>query len=72
MHKWYVLQVYSAQEKKVKQALEEHKDLKGMSDLLEQVLLPIENVSEPVYHRANAYRVRRMPAYGFRLQWRTA
>jgi len=63
MHKWYVLQVYSAQEKKVKQALEEYKDLKGMSDLLEQVLLPIENVSEVKRGQQKVVEKRLWPGY---------
>lgn len=46
MNKWYVVQVFSTHEKKVKKALEEQRDLKGMTDLIEKVLLPIENVSE--------------------------
>lgn len=46
MHKWYVVQVLSTHEKKVKKALEEHLDLKGMTDHIEQILLPTENVSE--------------------------
>ena len=46
MHKWYVLQVLSAQEKKVKKAIEDHRDVKGMADLIEKVVLPTENVSE--------------------------
>jgi len=45
MH-WFVLQVLSSHEKKVKKAIEEHRDVKGMKDLIEEVLLPIENVSE--------------------------
>lgn len=46
MHKWYVVQVLSTHEKKVKKALEEHLELKGMTDQIEQILLPTENVSE--------------------------
>ncbi len=46
MQKWYVLQVLSAQEKKVKKAIEDHRDVKGMADLIEKVILPTENVSE--------------------------
>ena len=46
MHKWYVLQVLSAQEKKVKKAIEDHRDVKGMDLLIEKVILPTENVSE--------------------------
>lgn len=63
MHKWYVLQVYSAQEKKVKQALEEHKDLKGMSELLDKVLLPIENVSEVKGGQQKIVEKRLWPGY---------
>lgn len=63
MHKWYVLQVYSAQEKKVKQALEEHKDLKGMTDLLDKVLLPIENVSEVKNGQQKIVEKRLWPGY---------
>lgn len=46
MQKWYVLQVLSAQEKKVKKAIEDHRDVKGMEGLIEKVVLPTENVSE--------------------------
>lgn len=46
MHKWYVVQVVSGQEKKVKKALEENRDLSGMDGLLEEVLVPTENVAE--------------------------
>lgn len=46
MHKWYVVQVISGQEKKVKKALEDNRDSKGMTELLEEVLVPTENVSE--------------------------
>lgn len=46
MNKWYVIQVLSTHEKKTKKALEEHIEIKGMSDYIEDILLPIENVSE--------------------------
>ena len=46
MNKWYVIQVISGQEKRVKKALEENRESKGMTDLLEDVLVPTENVSE--------------------------
>lgn len=46
MTKWYVLQVLSGQEKKIKKALDEQRDQKGMTGLIEEVLLPTENVSE--------------------------
>lgn len=46
MHKWYVVQVMSGQEKKVKRALEENASAKGMSEFLDMVLVPAENVAE--------------------------
>ena len=46
MHHWYVIQVISGQEKKVKKALEDHRDSKGMSDLISDILVPTENVAE--------------------------
>lgn len=46
MFKWYVVQVFTAQEKKVKKALEDFKDSSGMADLIQQIVLPIENVME--------------------------
>ncbi len=42
----YVVQVFTAQEKKVKKALEEYIESSGMADLIEEVLLPTENVME--------------------------
>jgi transcriptional antiterminator NusG len=44
--KWYVAQVYTAQEKKVKKALEEFRESAGVADLIEEILLPTENVME--------------------------
>src|SRR5579863_9504843 len=46
MHKWYVVQVVSGQEKKVKKAIEENRESKGMVELVEAVLVPTENVAE--------------------------
>lgn len=46
MHKWYVVQVVSGQEKKVKKAIEENRESKGMAELVDSVLVPIENVAE--------------------------
>ncbi|MBF5051100.1 Transcription termination/antitermination protein NusG [Candidatus Clavichlamydia salmonicola] len=46
MHSWYVVQVFTAQEKKVKKALEDFKVSSGMADLLEDIMLPTENVME--------------------------
>ncbi len=46
MHKWYVVQVLSSQEKKAKKAIEENREQKGMNDYISEVLLPTENVQE--------------------------
>lgn len=46
MHKWYVVQVLSSQEKKAKKAIEENRERKGMADYISEVLLPTENVQE--------------------------
>ena len=63
MHKWYVVQVLSTQEKKVKKALEEHRELKGMTDLIEEVLLPTENVSEVKKGQQKVVEKRLWPGY---------
>jgi transcription termination/antitermination protein NusG len=63
MHKWYVVQVLSTQEKKVKKALDEQRDLKGIGDLIDQVLLPIENVSEVKKGQQRIVEKRLWPGY---------
>lgn len=63
MHKWYVVQVMSTHEKKVKKALEEHRDLKGMTDLIEKILLPTENVQEVKNGQQKVVEKRLWPGY---------
>lgn len=63
MHKWYILQVFSSQEKKVKKTLEEHRDMKGMSDFIEKILLPTENVSEVKNGKQKVVEKRLWPGY---------
>lgn len=46
MMKWYVVQVFSSQEKKVRKVLEEQREAQKMSSLIQEVLLPTEHVSE--------------------------
>lgn len=46
MHKWYIVQVFTSQEKKVKKAIDEYKEPAGVSELIEDVLVPSENVME--------------------------
>lgn len=61
--KWYVVQVLSTQEKKAKKALEEHLDLKGMRDQIEEILLPTENVSEVKKGQQKIVEKRLWPGY---------
>ena len=63
MHHWYVVQVFSTQEKKVKKALEEHLELKGLSDQIEQILLPTEYVSEIKNGQPHIVEKRLWPGY---------
>ncbi|MCI0382558.1 MAG: transcription termination/antitermination protein NusG [Chlamydiae bacterium] len=46
MLKWYVIQVVSGQEKKVKKTLEENRETKGMVGVIDEILVPTENVAE--------------------------
>lgn len=44
--RWYVIHVYSGSEKKVAQSIEEQAQQAGMDDLIEEVLVPMEEVVE--------------------------
>jgi len=46
MSKWYVVQVLSGQEKKVRKAVLENRDASGVSQFVDDVVVPTENVSE--------------------------
>ncbi len=46
MQQWYVVQVISGHEKKVKKVLEEYLQAKGMTEFVQQILIPTEQVSE--------------------------
>ena len=46
MSHWFVVQVMSGHEKKAKKAIEENRNNAGMQDLVEEVLVPTENVAE--------------------------
>ncbi|MBN2478845.1 MAG: transcription termination/antitermination protein NusG [Parachlamydiales bacterium] len=46
MNKWYVLQVLSGHENKVKKTLEENLKNSGMDQYIEEILVPTENVQE--------------------------
>lgn len=63
MHKWYVVQVYSSQEKRVKKSIEEQTQAHGMQHLIERIVLPIENVSEVKRGEAKVVEKRLWPGY---------
>ncbi len=63
MHKWYVVQVLSSQEKKAKKALEENRPAHGMTEYIERVVLPTENVSEVKGGQQRIVEKRLWPGY---------
>ncbi len=63
MHKWYVVQVVSGQEKKVKKALEENREAKGMIGLVEEILVPSEYVAEVKSGQQRISEKRLWPGY---------
>src|ERR1700722_1198777 len=63
MQKWYVVQVYYAQEKKAQQGIEEQRDVKGMTGLIDTVLLPTENVQEVKRGQQKVVEKRLWPGY---------
>ena len=65
MHSWYVVQVMSGQEKKVKKALEEFRDIKGVLESIEEVLVPSEMVSEVKKGEQKISEKRMWPGYVF-------
>ena len=63
MHKWYVVQVLSSQEKKVKKALEENRESHKVHDFIEKIVLPTENVSEVKRGQQKVVEKRLWPGY---------
>ena len=45
-YKWYVVHVYSGSEKKVKETIEEQSKVKNMSEFIEEVMVPTEEIFE--------------------------
>jgi transcriptional antiterminator NusG len=63
MHKWYVVQVISSQEKRVKKALEDNRESQGMSELVNDILVPTENVAEVKRGQQKVSEKRLWPGY---------
>ncbi|MEM1282036.1 MAG: transcription termination/antitermination protein NusG [Chlamydiota bacterium] len=63
MHKWYVVQVLSANENKVKKALVEQLEHQKMTDFIDTILVPTENVSEVKQGQQRVVEKRIWPGY---------
>ncbi len=63
MQKWYVVQVMSSLEKKVKRAIEEYLDQKGMREFISEILIPTENVAEVKRGHQKVSEKRMWPGY---------
>lgn len=63
MHKWYVVQVMSSHEKKVKKTIEEFLPNKGLTDDIVEILIPTENVSEVKRGQQKISEKRMWPGY---------
>lgn len=60
---WFVVQVMSGHEKKAKKAIEEGRLNAGMQELIEEVLVPTENVSEVKSGERKIVEKRLWPGY---------
>lgn len=63
MHKWYVIQVLSSHEKRVKKTLEENIQMHGMSESVSQVYLPTEMVMDVKDGQQRMVEKRLWPGY---------
>lgn len=63
MSKWYVIQAMSGHEKKVKKTIEENRESQGMIDLIEEVIVPTENVAEVKKGQQKISEKRLWPGY---------
>lgn len=63
MHRWYVVQVLSSHEKKVKKTLEENIQSQGMSELILEVFLPTETVVDVKEGQQRMVEKRLWPGY---------
>lgn len=63
MKQWYVIQVLSSKEKQVKQALDDNKQKSAHGELIEEILLPTENVMEVKQGQQKISEKRIWPGY---------
>ena len=62
-HKWYIVHAYSNFEKKVASTIREQAEMQGLSDLIEEIEVPTEEVVEVVRGRKRTVEKRHMPGY---------
>ena len=63
MKHWFVIQVMSGHEKKIKKAIDEGKNAQGVAELIEEVLVPTENVAEVKSGQRRVTEKRLWPGY---------
>ncbi|NGX55826.1 MAG: hypothetical protein K1060chlam5_00053 [Candidatus Anoxychlamydiales bacterium] len=63
MHNWYVLQVMSGHEKKIKKALLENIRRQHLEELISEIIVPIENVQEVKKGEQKIVEKRLWPGY---------
>lgn len=61
--KWYIVHAYSNFEKKVASTIREQAEMQGLSELIEQIEVPTEEVVEVVRGRKRTVEKRHMPGY---------
>jgi transcriptional antiterminator NusG len=61
--KWYIVHAYSNFEKKVASTIREQADMQGLSELIEDIEVPSEEVVEVVRGRKRTIEKRHMPGY---------
>jgi transcription termination/antitermination protein NusG len=64
-HKWYVIQVISGHERKVKQTLEENSEASGVGTEISEVFMPTQNVSEVKHGEQKVTEKKLWPGYLF-------
>ena len=61
--RWYIVHAYSNFEKKVASTIREQAEMQGLSDLIEEIEVPTEEVVEVVRGRKRTVEKRHMPGY---------
>ena len=61
--RWYIVHAYSNFEKKVASTIREQAEMQGLTDLIEEIEVPTEEVVEVVRGRKRTIEKRHMPGY---------